>query len=108
MKLSVFFGSKLFYLILSGVAAASIVVTVVTVSVLIETPEDTSVAPTDITPTEDDGSGSGSEGSGDAERIDEQEKISQIIQSLSLKPIVYDEENEEDLISEGFIRLNHV
>ena len=86
-------------------AAVAIIVTVVTISVVVDSPEDTSIAPTDITPTDDDGSGSGgSEGSGETE----QELISKIIQSLNLKPIEYEEENEENLISEGFIRLNHI
>lgn len=113
--------NKFFNLIFIGVVAAAILATIVTISIVVDSPTDPT-APQDITTPDDNGSGStddttvsddgsgsdietttpdGGSGSGDSD-VDS----SIILKIFNSQPIILEHENEEDLISEGFMRLN--
>lgn len=116
MKLISLLGSKLFNLIFIGVVAAVTIATVITIALVVESPTDPTIAP-DVTTPDENGSGSTDDttvtddgttpdgGSGDGGSGSKMDN-SIILKLLNSQPIIYEQENEEDLISEGFMQLN--
>jgi hypothetical protein len=104
MKWASLFQNKFFYVAVMSVVGVATLTTVLVIEVTKDSPVDTTTANPGITPPDE---GSGDEGSGDEGSGSSAIELSKILQSLNLKPVVFDVENEEDLVSEGFIRLNH-
>lgn len=128
MNFASLFVGKFSNLIIFGVAATVTIVTVATVAVVVDSPTDPTIAPetttvfkgsgTDTTSDEgtdrttiDEGSGDDGSGSGSLQYVTVESDLvqnSKILKLLFSNPVLFenDKENEEhDLISEGFIRL---